>query len=161
MSVTTSARMNPKEFASRVPGGAYSWTGGRLQDATAKTISVEGMTDAALQSAINAAAAVFVDYEANGAAVTARIAAAITANIAVLALPDPTPGNNTYLGLAAIPAGTLTAAVLGNQLRPVRLQVDALTRQNNALRDQVVALTRQITAIERHIGNKLDDVSGT
>lgn len=42
-------------------------------------------------------------------------------------------GNVAYLGHAAVPAGTLTTAQLSAIVRILSDQVDALTRQNDAL----------------------------
>jgi hypothetical protein len=86
---------------------------------------------------------------------------ALTNNIAALALPDPTPGNQTYLGHAAIPAGTLTTAVLSNIARQLSDQVDSLTRQNDALVAQVTALTRQMNAMIRLAQGLFDSTDGT
>lgn len=90
MSVTTSARMNPDQFGTQIPGGAYSKTGARLQDAVPKTITVDTMTDAALQTAINTAAAAFIDRDANATSLATRASNALAANTAFLALPIPT-----------------------------------------------------------------------
>lgn len=86
---------------------------------------------------------------------------AIQTNIDALALPDPTSANTTYLGHAAIPAGTLTAAQLSTIVRTLSDQVDALTRQNNALIAQTRALTRQNTAILRLLLGVTDSLDGT
>lgn len=121
MSVTTSARMNPDQFGAQIPGGAYSKTGARLQDAAPKTISANGMTDAALQTAINTATAAFIDREANAAALVTKGAAALTANA-------------TYLASAAYPTGTaLTTTQLTTIVRAQRVQIDLLTKECNAL----------------------------
>ncbi len=108
MSVTTSVRMNDDQFGAQIPGGAWSKTGARLQDAASKTIIVVGMTDQALQTAINTAAAAFVDREANVATLLSKASTALATNA-------------TFLGLGS-PTNAQTLA-----------QVQALTRQVNAL----------------------------
>jgi Zn-dependent alcohol dehydrogenase len=55
--------------------------------------------------------------------------------------------NAAYLAQPAIPGGTLTAAQLGAALRIVRAQLDATTKQNNA----IIRLTL----------NQLDNTDGT
>lgn len=73
---------------------------------------------------------------------------ALTTNIAALALPDPTPGNTTFLALP-VPTQAQTLA-----------QVKALTNQMTALRNQVIALTKQNTALIRLVLGKLDSTDG-
>lgn len=73
--------------------------------------------------------------EANGESLRTKAQTALTAN-------------QTYLGLAALPAGSaLTTTQLTTAVRALRSQVDALTRQNNAL----IRLTLQ----------QLNDISDT
>jgi hypothetical protein len=79
----------------------------------------------------------------------AKAEAALANNIAALALPDPTTGNDTYL---AIVNPTQAQAVA---------QVASLTRQNNALVAQVTALTRQVNALIRLAQGLLDSTNGT
>lgn len=86
---------------------------------------------------------------------------AIQTNIDALGLPDPTDANNAYLGHAAIPAGTLTATQLSAIIRTLSDQLDATTRQNNALIAQVRALTKQTTAILRITVGAVDQLAGT
>lgn len=107
------------------------------------------------------AAQTFVDSQTNRDSLVTRARQAIQTNIDALALPDPTAGNNTYLGHAAIPAGTLTAAQLSTIARTLSDQVDALTRQNNALVAQTRALTRQTTALIRIALGVTDTTDGT
>lgn len=98
---------------------------------------------------------------ANAAAIQQKAQQAIQTNVDALALPDPTAANNTYLGHAAIPAGTLTTAQLSTIVRTLSDQLDATTRQNNALVSQVQALTRQNTALIRLAVGVLDATTGT
>lgn len=100
--------MNTNTFGALIPGGAWSKTGAPLEEAASKTISVDGMTDASLQTTIDTAAAAFVDREANASDLTTKATTALTTNATFLALANPT----TALTLA---------------------QVKALTRQMNAL----------------------------
>lgn len=86
---------------------------------------------------------------------------AIQTNIDALNLPDPTDQNIAYLGHAAIPAGTLTAAQLSVIVRTLSDQLDATTRQNNALVAQVRALTKQNTTLIRLLLGVTDDLAGT
>ena len=74
---------------------------------------------------------------------------ALTNNIAALALPDPTPANETYLALAS---PTTPQAVA---------QVKALTTQIDALIAQVQALTKQNDALIRLALGLLDSTDGT
>lgn len=55
--------------------------------------------------------------------------------------------NQTYLGHAAVPSGTLSTAQLSALVRTLSDQTDSLTRQNNGL--------------IRSLLNKLDDLTGT
>lgn len=99
--------------------------------------------------------------DANVVALVEKALAAIQTNIDALALPDPTPGNNTYLGHAAIPAGTLTTAQLSVIVRLLSDQVDALTRQANGSFAQLTALTKQNTALLRLLLGIVDSTEGT
>lgn len=75
--------------------------------------------------------------------------AAIATNITAVGLPDPIPGNTTYLAIVS-PTNPQIAA-----------QVKALTTQNNALINQVLALTKQNTALIRLALGQTDIVTGT
>jgi hypothetical protein len=86
---------------------------------------------------------------ANYEALLQKAEQAIANNIAALALPDPTPGNQTYLGIAS-PTNAQVVA-----------QVKSLTQQNNALVAQVTALTRQMNAMIRLAQGLLDSTDGT
>lgn len=86
---------------------------------------------------------------ANASGLAAKGAQALTGNTDVLALPDPTPANQTYL---AITSPTTAQAVA---------QVKALTQQNNALIAQVRSLTRQTNALIRLALGLLDSTNGT
>ncbi len=68
---------------------------------------------------------------ANQATIQTQAQGALATNTTALGLPDPTPGNTTYLAIGSPTNVQVTA------------QVRALTQQNNALSAQVVALTQQ------------------
>lgn len=98
---------------------------------------------------------------ANERTLQERAEAAVQTNVDALNLPDPTDANTAYLGHAAIPAGTLTAAQLSVIARTLSDQVDSLTRQNNAVVAQVRALTKQNTTLIRLLLGLVDDTAGT
>lgn len=121
MSVTTSDRINQDRLDARLPAGAYyTWTGEPLEASGEKTLTATGMSDSAFTAAINQAVAAFTDYDATRKQIRDAAAAALAAN-------------QTYLGHAAIPGGTLTLAQLTAIARTVSDQVDALTRQTDGL----------------------------
>lgn len=136
-------------------------------DPTSITVTHPNVTEAnraAIQTVISA---YVIDTErarfGQGTQVTLQLRAlnAIHTNIDALALPDPTAANNAYLGHAAIPGGTLTTAQLSSIVRTLSDQVDALTRQNNALIAQTRALTRQNTTLIRLLLGVTDSTAGT
>ncbi len=101
MSVTTSVRMNADQLAAQLPAGAYftvdvSQLGGTrgigdaLTIAGPKTITAIGATDGQLQAAITAAAAAFVDLEANRLTLINAAGSALAANATYLAVVTPT-----------------------------------------------------------------------
>lgn len=96
-----------------------------------------------------ATAAAQATLNANQDVLDAKAQTALATNISALALPDPTPGNTTYIGIAS-PSNAQVAA-----------QVKALTQQNNALYAQVTALTKQNTALIRLALGLLDSTAGT
>lgn len=106
---------------------------------------------------------------ANGMTLRQKAQQALTTNATFLAKPDPTAGNNTYLGHATVPNGTLTTAQLSPIVRLLSDQVDALTRQltgtaaagNEALVAQLITVTKQNNALIRLALNLLDDTTGT
>lgn len=102
-----------------------------------------------------------ITVEANTSTLLNKALQALATNQDFLDLPNPTPGNTTYLAQAPIPGGTLTAAQLGVALRIVRTQVDSLTRQNNELVAQNIALTRQVNGLIRLLLRDLQDISDT
>lgn len=109
MTIATSKRINQDQFDALIPtGGSYEWQGPPLEQPAEKVIRPIGFTDQELQAAVDAAAAVFVDRQANELALLTKAKGAVDAN-------------STYLNIA-----TPTAA-------QVAAQVKALTRQMNAL----------------------------
>ncbi len=108
MSVTTSQRLNYDKFVALTGTAALSIEGAALETNQAKTIASTDLTDQQIQLAVTTAAAQFVDYEANRAALQAKADQAVDANNTFLALPAPTA------------AQTLT-------------QVQRLTRENTGL----------------------------
>jgi hypothetical protein len=87
--------------------------------------------------------------DANKATLRSRAQAALAANAAFLALPDPRNGNNIYLAIAS-PTNAQVAA-----------QVKALTNQSNAVIAQLLAATRELNALIRMVLGQLDDTAGT
>lgn len=109
MSVTTSSRINLDQLIADLPAGtSITWTGPPLEAVGTKVITPVGTTDAILQTAVTAAAASFVDLQANLQSLLQKAQTALTAN-------------QTYLGIAS-PSNAQVVA-----------QVAALTRQVNAL----------------------------
>jgi hypothetical protein len=126
----------PSEFASVATAPCVI-----LNGASMTTVLPEPTTKAAVNAAAapilaaeQAAAAAEAQRNQNGDTIRAKAETAIAANI-------------SYLGHAAVPAGTLTTAQLSNIVR--------------SLTDQLDAATRQLVALERLAVNKTDDVSGT
>ncbi len=111
--------------------------------------NVSSANTAAIQTVISAY--VFDATWAGGVAgvLAAKAAAALTTNLAALALANPTAGNNTYLGFASPTTAQNTA------------QIKALTNQANAMYAQVTALTRQNDVLIRLAANLLDSTTGT
>lgn len=93
MSVTTSKRFNRDSFTGLLPvRAAYSATGAAFEAAAEKTISGDnGLTDAQITTAVDGAAAVFVDYDQNRDQILTRLAARLTdlqaARVAITANP--------------------------------------------------------------------------
>lgn len=91
MSVTTSQRINRDQLAAQFTGPqAFSVIGAPLESTGSKTITADGVDDATLTQKVSAAAAVFVDRDANTAALQAKAVAAIQTNKTFLALASPT-----------------------------------------------------------------------
>jgi hypothetical protein len=107
MSVITNRRINQADLDRELPGG-YSWRGGRLEDPVQKEIIGVDVTDEQVQAAIDAAAGVYVNLQANRQTIMASARAALGNNRDYLAIGSPTQAQ-------------------------VRDQVAALTRQNNGL----------------------------
>lgn len=107
MSITTSQRINQSDLDVLLPNG-YSWTGGRLENVSEKTITGMGYTDQQVQSAINTAAGQFVDLKLNLDTIQQNARTAYQNNVAYLNIPTPTQAQ-------------------------AAAQVQALTRQMNGL----------------------------
>lgn len=91
MSVTTTQRINRSDLAAQFPNGqALTITGAALESTGSKTITADGLDDATLTQKLNAAAALFVDLDANRASLQAKALAAIQTNQTFLALQAPT-----------------------------------------------------------------------
>lgn len=91
MSVTTSQRINQDKLEALLPTGAsVSWTGPRLSETGEKVLTGIGVDDAALQTAVTAAAAAFVDRDSNRATIAAKAKQALDANDTFLAVATPT-----------------------------------------------------------------------
>jgi hypothetical protein len=91
MSVTISERLNGDQLQAHLPAGiAFSAFGGALDSTDEKTIVAEGIDDAALQAAIDAAVAAYVDFVANLTALLQKARNALANNAAFLAIPSPT-----------------------------------------------------------------------
>ncbi len=121
-------------------------------DATSITVTAAGVGEAK-RAQIQAVIDSYVFDPVWGGGIMAVLAAkasmALSTNASALALPDPTAGNNTFLGIAS-PTQAQTLA-----------QVKALTNQANAIYAQVSALTRQTDVLIRLAANLLDSTSGT
>jgi hypothetical protein len=82
--------MNQDTFGSLLPPGTtYGWVGPPLESTGAKTITAT-TDDPTVQAAVDQAAASFVDYAANRATIIGRAQPALNANLAFLAIPNPT-----------------------------------------------------------------------
>lgn len=148
MTVTTNKPINPAQLMAQLPAGTVlSSMGAEMELAGEKTLTAD-VTDDVLQAAVNAAVAIFVDPFANRDALLAKAAAAIDANKAFLALPDPTTANQTFLSLS----NPTNAQVIA--------QVRALTQQSNALIAQARKVTRQNDALIRLTLGLLDESDG-
>lgn len=91
MSVTTSARINGDQVAAALPAGAtFTSNGADLPSTGSKILTGIGCTDAQLTTAINTAAAAFIDRDANQATLTSRAQTALTNNATFLAINNPT-----------------------------------------------------------------------
>lgn len=160
--------MNPDDLSDRI-AAALGVTTAPVVDIDPVSITVtDPSVDESKLTQVQAVIAAYVFDPARsktGSGIAGRLRyqaqQAIQTNIDALALPDPTAANTAYLGHAAIPAGTLTAAQLSTIVRTLSDQVDALTRQNNALVAQARALTRQNTALIRLLLGATDSLDGT
>lgn len=92
MTVVTSARLNRDQVQAQLGAGTFTtdlvgevW----LPTTNPKTLTAVGTTDGALQTAVTAAAAAFVDYTANAATLTSRAQTALAVNATFLALASP------------------------------------------------------------------------
>jgi hypothetical protein len=130
--------------ATQLDGGANTFT--TWNQAGAQTLQ-RALT--AAEQALSVAADAAATAQTNQTTLQSRAQDALTNNIAALALPDPTPANQSYLAIAT---PTQAQAVA---------QVTALTRQNDALVAQTTALTRQVNALIRLAMNLLDTTDGT
>ncbi len=116
MSVTTSQRLNRDKFFPLLGTVTLTITGADLESTGSKTISSGDLTDQQIQQAVDTAAGQFVDYDANRAAIIAKINQAVTANNTFLALgPTPTAVQvRDYVIVVARELNGIAKLLLGN-----------------------------------------------
>lgn len=89
--IVTSQKFNGEQVQAQLPAGAsFNAYGGQLDSTDEKELVGVGVDDTTLQAAVNAAAAAYVDYDANAQTIRTAAHNALQSNRTYLAINGPT-----------------------------------------------------------------------